>query len=70
MKKLNKLCINTEKLMKNEELITLRGGYGGSCACKDGGTTICSTYGIPCNICRAWCYNNCSNYETTVCTGW
>ena len=28
MKKLNKLCINTEKLMKNDELITLRGGYG------------------------------------------
>lgn len=32
MKKLNKLQINTEKLMKNEELISLRGGYdGGGC---------------------------------------
>jgi len=31
MKKLNKLCINTEKLMKNDELTTLRGGYGGAC---------------------------------------
>lgn len=31
MKKLNKLEINSEKLMKNEELVTLRGGYGGSC---------------------------------------
>lgn len=29
MKKLNKLQINSEKLMKNEELVTLRGGYGG-----------------------------------------
>ena len=28
MKKLNKLEINSEKLMKNEELMTLRGGYG------------------------------------------
>ena len=28
MKKLNKLQINSEKLMKNEELVTLRGGYG------------------------------------------
>jgi len=28
MKKLNKLQINAEKLMKNEDLITLRGGYG------------------------------------------
>ena len=36
MKKLNKLQINSEKLMKNEELITLRGGYGGyggGCSC-------------------------------------
>lgn len=30
MKKLNKLQINSERLMKNEELITLRGGYGGA----------------------------------------
>ncbi|MCE5345658.1 MAG: hypothetical protein LLG13_05110 [Bacteroidales bacterium] len=28
MKKLNKLQINSGKIMKNEELITLRGGYG------------------------------------------
>jgi len=27
MKKLNKLEINSEKIMKNEELIALRGGY-------------------------------------------
>jgi len=30
MKKINKLQINAEKLMKNEELVTLRGGYGGA----------------------------------------
>lgn len=28
MKNLNKLEINSEKLVKNEELLTLRGGYG------------------------------------------
>jgi len=28
MKKLGTLNINSEKLMKNEELMTLRGGYG------------------------------------------
>jgi hypothetical protein len=28
MKKLGKLNINPEKVIKNEELITLRGGYG------------------------------------------
>ena len=37
MKKLNKLQINSEKLMKNEELVTLRGGYdpwvGTCCEC-------------------------------------
>ena len=33
MKKLNKLQINSEKLMKNEELITLKGGYDEGCTC-------------------------------------
>ena len=33
MKKLNKLQINPEKLMKNEELLILRGGYDGPCTC-------------------------------------
>ena len=28
MKKLGKLSINPEKVMKNEELVSLRGGYG------------------------------------------
>ncbi len=34
MKKLGKLSINPDRLMKNEELVNLRGGYGG--------------YGTPC----------------------
>ena len=38
MKKLNKLQINSGKLMKNEELVSLRGGYS---VC----TTICYTDG-------------------------
>lgn len=34
MKKLSKLGINSERIMKNEELVTLRGGYNGcSCEC-------------------------------------
>ncbi len=32
MKKLNKLQINPERLIKNEELISLKGGM--NCACK------------------------------------
>jgi hypothetical protein len=39
MKKLNKLQIDSEKLMKNNELVNLRGGYDGeascTCLCKD-----------------------------------
>jgi len=34
MKKLNKLQINSERIMNNDELITMRGGYDGcSCVC-------------------------------------
>lgn len=33
MKKLNKLNINSEKIINGEELITLRGGYGSGCTC-------------------------------------
>lgn len=32
MKTLGKLNFNSEKLMKNNELVTLRGGYG-TCGC-------------------------------------
>ena len=47
MKKLGKLSISPEKIMKNEELINLQGGYGGGlppcdtqlwlCYCADNG---------------------------------
>ena len=39
MKKLKRLQINLEKVMKNEELLTLRGGYSGLSCFKgtDGG---------------------------------
>jgi hypothetical protein len=46
MKKLNKLEINPEKLMKNEELLILRGGYGETnCKC------ICARYDPDAHIC-------------------
>lgn len=38
MKKLNKLQINSEKLMKDEELLTLRGGDGPCCVCLQPGS--------------------------------
>jgi hypothetical protein len=38
MKILKKLSINPEKVIKNEELVNLNGGYGtGCCACYIGG---------------------------------
>jgi len=33
MEKLRKLEINPERLMKDEELVVLRGGYSGPCTC-------------------------------------
>jgi hypothetical protein len=52
MKKLNKLQINPEKVMKNEELLILRGGYGETnCYC------ICAAYMPDAQICgHTWAY--------------
>ena len=50
MKKLNRLQINSEKIMKNEELIVLRGGYGSfKCRCGhcDDFTTGCFDVNAP-----------------------
>jgi hypothetical protein len=40
MKKLNKLQINSDRLMNNEELITLRGGYDVETGCFQEGWVI------------------------------
>ena len=45
MKKLGKLYINPEKRMKNEELLSLRGGYGTCYACWGEGGFIGHVYG-------------------------
>lgn len=55
MKKLGKLNINSEKIMKNEELLLLRGGYDGdrNCGviCDDNKT--CTDLVGPCVLCKA-----------------
>ena len=63
MKKLGKLQISPEKLMKNEELIALRGGYGVELWClADWPTCIINAPGS-CDwtyndaVCRAQCPN-------------
>jgi hypothetical protein len=43
MKKLNKLTINLNKVIKNEELVNLRGGYG-SYGSKDLYECFCGQY--------------------------
>jgi hypothetical protein len=61
MGKLNKFKINSERMLKNEELLTLRGGYGYvSCrkngsSCGGGRVGNCSMASQACNIvCPGW----------------
>jgi hypothetical protein len=58
MKKLGKLSINPEKVMKNEELVNLRGGYGIEC--------VCGTYHVLVN--SSDCYEA-SNMASSFCGG-
>jgi hypothetical protein len=57
MKKLGKLQINPEKLLKNKELVTLRGGYG--LICYGGGGPACGAIiteiGDPYLLCSIYC---------------
>jgi hypothetical protein len=58
MKKIGKLTINAEKVIKNEELVNLRGGYDtiGCCVCKDSsGNNIGTIAGTTCNYCFQDC---------------
>jgi hypothetical protein len=62
MKKLGKLQINSEKIMKNEELITLRGGYAGPhCKPEDPGQIPCFCNGIfaGCQASVQACWDRC-----------
>jgi hypothetical protein len=61
MKKLNKLQINSDRLMKEEELIILRGGYGGcNCVCYNWDIQVVGVIGgevdaLTCNpLCLEW----------------
>jgi len=44
MKLLTKLVINPEKVMKNEELLTLKGGLGCTCTCYRSSDMYCYGY--------------------------
>lgn len=64
MKKINKLEISPEKIMKNEELINLQGGYEGECpgecAYYLGGWTYC-------NVCYAFIQEHGHNFDAWCC---
>ena len=58
MKKLSKLQINAEKLIKNTELLILRGGYtvGACCTCKEeDGTKIETINALTALECSNFC---------------
>ncbi|MGV8137964.1 MAG: hypothetical protein AB2L20_22365 [Mangrovibacterium sp.] len=73
MKKLGKLLINPEKLMKNEELIDLRGGYGTShyVSCKNTSGYTCG--GFDTHGCsntwwiEQYCKLECPDYGGFIC---
>lgn len=54
MKKLNKLQINAEKIMRSEELIILTGGYDGDRSC-----CMCYQGMTPKGIMAAWGMEDC-----------
>jgi len=51
MRKIGKLAINAEKMIKNEELVNLKGGYGGegvcTVACADSNGNVIMTIQAP-----------------------
>ena len=74
MKKLGKLTINPDKIIKNEELVNLRGGYeGGSGTCgakSSSGTVIC---GVSKTAALFWVQGGgywCCDTPSTYCNTW
>lgn len=64
MKKIGKITINPEKVIKNKELVNLKGSYGGGgsiqCYCKDAAGTTHYTGSIDdCSKEERWVTNMC-----------
>ena len=70
MKKLGRLSINPDRLMKDEELVSLKGGYPGQICCTASGTTqgtvsYCGDPDIMESWYNFWSYNysvECNHY--------
>jgi hypothetical protein len=69
MKKLGKLNIDPKRIMKNKELVTLRGGYGwvscriGSFHCNDDYVNDCQ------QSARNKCDEICPSWDNLICAG-
>jgi hypothetical protein len=63
MKKISKLQVNPEKLMKNEELLSLRGGYGGWTYCYKNDVMCANNPTGDCAELSVW-------FCDTYCPGW
>lgn len=73
MKILKTLHFNPENLLKNEELLTLKGGYGSAyCACKKGSEILCFQVVENCGenygSCIQWCNYYCPDFEYSLCS--
>ncbi len=71
MKKLNKLHINSEKILKDEELKVLKGGASVICYLKD--YSVCyQGYTDDCELFYCTAQKPCDNenFAYGICTGW
>ncbi len=70
MKKLTKLGISPEKIMKNEELINLQGGYDVTCTCEQFDSSTGEWFIIGSGICGG--FTSCAEcgYALTNWYGW
>jgi len=69
MKKIGKISINPEKVIKNEELVNLRGGiYEHYVSCRIGETICWSGWVLDCESdAKASCFVFCPDYTAYVC---
>lgn len=71
MKTFNNMQINPERLIKDEELVSLRGGdfTPGYCTCRnEAGGINCAGWVNSCSECDSKC-NSCPGTVATICAG-